>query len=73
MMAVSAALRRRTPIRAFLPTMRYELYITDSGARFRTVCAQSEVVMLDRGESHIHKMKAERLDRLKSSKGIARR
>jgi hypothetical protein len=70
MMTVSAALKN-----VCFPgeTMGYEFNITESGARFRTVCAKREVAMLDRGESHIQKMKAEWLDRLKSSKGRARR
>jgi acyl dehydratase len=31
-------------------TMRYEFYMTDAGARFRTVCVERDVVILDRGE-----------------------
>lgn len=31
-------------------TMRYEFYRTDTGVRFRTVCKEREVVILDRGE-----------------------
>ncbi len=31
-------------------TMRYEFYITENGARFRAVCAEREVIILDRGE-----------------------
>ena len=31
-------------------TMRYEFYITDTGARFRAVCVERETIILDRGE-----------------------
>jgi acyl dehydratase len=31
-------------------TMRYEFYLTDKGARFRTVCVERDTVILDRGE-----------------------
>jgi acyl dehydratase len=31
-------------------TMRYEFYLTDTGARFRTVCVERDAVILDRGE-----------------------
>jgi acyl dehydratase len=31
-------------------TMRYEFYLTDTGARFRAVCVEREAVILDRGE-----------------------
>jgi acyl dehydratase len=31
-------------------TMRYEFYRTETGARFRTVCVERNVVILDRGE-----------------------
>jgi len=31
-------------------SMRYEFYLTDTGARFRAVCAERNAVVLDRGE-----------------------